>query len=212
MKTTQQQQKKKKKKLGYKDIFNNKNLAFLVLSSSSLIALAALNEIVINLTAAEIYTWSLTRLGIVTCVCVVFYSSIMLTIGDRIIERYFKVIYTLSFVLQSICMLVLFLPHVLNIKNLVQQHIQITVAILINTFTGLSGAVLARLFMFQLVSLSHASYADGLRSFIARILGLVAFFSAAWVFTGGTYALPVIACFMLMLGIICCCMKQFRPF
>ena len=109
-------------------------------------------------------------------------------------------------------MLVLFLPHVLKIKNLVQQHIQITVAILINTFTGLSGAVLARLFMFQLVPLSDASYADGLRSFVTRMECLVAFFSAAWVFTGGTYALPVIACFMLILGIMCCWMKQFRPF
>ena len=205
-------QQKRKKKFGFKDIFTNTDLAFLVLSSSSLIALASLNEIVINLTAGDIYAWSLTRLGIVTCVCVVLYSSIMLTIGNRIIQRFYKAIFVLSFVLQFVCMMVLFVPHVLNIDNLVGQHIQIIVAILINTFTGLSGALLARMYMFELVPLSDASYADGLRSFAARIVGLIAFFSGAWVYSSGTYSLPVISCFMLALAVICCFMKQFRPF
>ena len=124
-------------------------------------SLASCNEIVINLNAAINYEWSLTRLGVVTCVCVLLHSGLMLTVGNRIIQRHLKVIFCLSFVMMCGCAYIhthimkklsLFLPHVTEISEQVLQHTQIIFAILVNTFTGLTGAVLARSFLFQIVT------------------------------------------------------------
>ena len=54
------------------------------------------------------------------------------------------------------------------------------IAILINSCTGFSADVLSRLHVFKLVPLANASYADGLRSFGARIVALIWFYIGAW--------------------------------
>ena len=202
---------RKIEKFGYKNVLNNFDLTFLVISSSLIISYASLNEIIINLSAADIYKWSLTRLGIVTCICVVLYSSLMLTLGNHVIHRYFKGIYFMSFVMMCICLLAMLLPQVLDIEDMVGQHVQLSAVILINTFTGLSGAVLARRFMFQMVPKTSASFADGVRSFVSRIFGLFALFSGSWAFQGGKSVLPTLGLSMLVMAMICLCRKRFRP-
>ena len=198
-------------KTNFINVYGNTDLIFLIVSSSFIISFASMNEIIINLSAAGVYKWSLSRLGVVTCICVLLYSTYMLTVGVRMIQQFLKWIYFLTFVFMGFCMFILYLPRQGTINDEFSQYIQITVSILINSFTGISCAVLARSFLFKMVPVSAASFADGARSFTARVFGLLAFFSASWVFEYRKTILPILGFFTLLLGFICLLRKRFRP-
>ena len=194
-----------------KSILKDLDLMLLILSSSFTNALASMVELMINLTASDWYKWSLTRLGIVTCICVVIYTVVMLTVAHKIIQRYLKFLFLLSTPVHALCVIILLLPKITNIDNLYSQQGHLALCILINTFTGLTISVLARNLLFQMVPSGSASFSDGFRSTTQRIMAIMAFFFASWVYDTSVITSPIVSLILLVITVILATRRRFRP-
>uniref|UniRef100_A0A7M5UCY7 Major facilitator superfamily (MFS) profile domain-containing protein n=2 Tax=Clytia hemisphaerica TaxID=252671 RepID=A0A7M5UCY7_9CNID len=194
-----------------KSILKNLDLMLLILSSSFTNALAGMLELMINLTASDWFKWSLTRLGIVTCICVVIYTVLMLTVAHKVIQRYLKFLFLLCFPIHALCVIILMLPKITNIDHLYSQEAHLALCILTNTFTGLTISVLSRNLLFQMVPAGSASFSDGFRSTTQRIMGIVTFFLAAWAYDTSVVTSPILSLVLLMIAIILATRRKFRP-
>ena len=183
----------------------------LIISSAYLNFLACGIELVINLTGVDTFKWSLTRLALVNMICTIIYTICMFTIANRIIKRYVQTLYYMSFFMNAVVLILLVLPTMIDFKTLVQQHSHFITCNLINIFAGLSMAVLARTLLFRMVPSEWGSYCEGIRSFFSRIFGIVAFFSAAWIYEYLKMCAPLLSIVSLLFIAPLSARKRFRP-
>ena len=80
--------KKNQTKNDFDKILRSFDFILLVISSAYINLISCSIDLVANLTAVDTFKWSLTRLGVVTGICIVVYSMLMFSIENGVMKMY----------------------------------------------------------------------------------------------------------------------------